>query len=106
MHATYSGNFESLDSEIASVNRRAAVTVVAEVPLVKPFCNGFCKAPSFLFLFRKRLHSNLNFLELSALVCVLAGVTYSSVGMSTRSLMILKSMVSWIFIRLDSSISH
>ena len=47
-----------------------------------------------------------SFLECSALVRVLAGDRYSSAGMSTRSFTILKSMVSCIFFRLDSSVSH
>ena len=40
-----------------------------------------------------------SFFEWSALVLVLAGDRYSSAGMSTRSLTILKNMVSCIFVR-------
>ena len=47
-----------------------------------------------------------SFFEWSALVLVLAGDRYSSAGMSTRSLTILKNMVSCIFVRLDSNVSH
>ena len=46
-----------------------------------------------------------SFLECSALVRVLAGDRYSSAEMSTRSFRILKSMVSCIFVRLDSNVS-
>ena len=44
IQAVYNGELVSLASAIASVNRNAAT--VADVPLVKPFCNGFCRASS------------------------------------------------------------
>ena len=44
IQAVYNGDLVSLASAIASVSSSAAT--VADVPLVKPFYNGFCRASS------------------------------------------------------------